>query len=116
MHTLKQKYRVELLDEVEDFLDGLNEKARKKIIYNIKKSQFITDNELFKKLSDNVWEFRTLYNKTYYRLFAFWDKSDSEMTLVISTHGIEKKTAKTPQNEIAKTERIMKQYFAAKNK
>jgi phage-related protein len=33
---------------------------------------------------------------------------------VISTHGIEKKTAKTPKKEIEKTERLMKQYFESK--
>jgi phage-related protein len=34
--------------------------------------------------------------------------------VVISTHGIEKKTAKTPKKEIGKSELIMKQYFEAK--
>ena len=68
---MKQKFKVELLDEVDDFLNGLNEKARKKIIYNMRKAQVVSDSELFKKLNDNVWEFRTLYNKTCYRLFAF---------------------------------------------
>ena len=111
---MTQKFKVELLDEVDEFLDSLNEKTRKKIIYNIRKAQVINDNELFKKLNNNVWEFRTLYNKTYYRLFAFWDKTDKKETIVISTHGIEKKTAKTPPKEIEKTERIMKQYFKAK--
>lgn len=33
-----------------------------------------------------IWEFRTLYNKSYYRLFAFWD-TDKD-SLVIATHGI----------------------------
>ncbi|MDC8000567.1 type II toxin-antitoxin system RelE/ParE family toxin [Aequorivita todarodis] len=111
---MKQKFKVELMDEVDDFLNSLSDKARKKIIYNIRKAQVVNDNELFKKLNDNVWEFRTLHNKTYYRLFAFWDKTDKTETVVISTHGIEKKTPKTPPKEIAKTERIMKQYFAAK--
>src|SRR5690606_35808715 len=108
------KFKIELLEEVNEFLNGLNEKAREKIIYNLRKSQVIHDDELFKKLNNNVWEFRTLYNKTKYRLFAFWDKTDKTETVVISTHGIEKKTAKTPKNEIEKTERIMKQYFEAK--
>jgi len=112
---MEQKFKIELLDEVDDFLNGLDEKARKKIIYNMRKAQVVTDSELFKKLNDNVWEFRTLYNKTYYRLFAFWDKTDKTETLVVSTHGIKKKTAKTPPKEIAKTERIMEQYFEAKN-
>ena len=41
--------------------------------------------ELFKKLENSeIWEFRTLYNKTAYRLFAFWDKEKE--TLVIATH------------------------------
>lgn len=111
---MKQKFKVLLLDEVDKFLEGLDEKTRKKIIYNIWKSQLINDNELFKKLNNNVSEFRTLYNKTYYRLFAFWDKTDKEETLVISTHGIEKKTAKTPSKEIEKTERIMIKYFKTK--
>ncbi len=111
---MKQKFKVELMDEVDEFLNGLNAKARKKIIYNMRKAQVVNDSELFKKLSDNVWEFRTLHNKTYYRLFAFWDKTDKTETVVVSTHSIEKKTAKTPPKEIAKTERIMKQYFDSK--
>lgn len=111
---MNQKFKVELLEEVIEFLGNLNEKTRDKIIYNMKKSQIVNDNELFKKLNENVWEFRTLHNKTKYRLFAFWDKTDKNDTVVISTHGIEKKTAKTPKKEIEKTERIMKQYFDAK--
>jgi phage-related protein len=35
-------------------------------------------------------------------------------TVVISAHGIEKKTAKTAKEEIEKTKRTMKNYFKAK--
>ncbi len=111
---MKPKFKVQLLEEANEFLNGLSEKARDKIIYNIRKSQVVNDNQLFKKLNENVWEFRTLHNKVKYRLFAFWDKTDKIETVVISTHGIEKKTKKTPKNEIKKTERIMKEYFDAK--
>lgn len=111
---MNPKFKIELLEEVKKFLDGLNEKARDKIIYNMRKSQVVNDNELLKKLNDNVWEFRTLHNKTKYRLFAFWNKTDKSETIVISTHGIEKKSSKTPKKEIEKTERIMKQYFESK--
>lgn len=89
---MNPKFKVELLEEVNEFLNELSEKARNKIIYNIRKAQVINDNELFKKLNENVWEFRTLHNKIKYRLFAFWDKTDKSETVVISTHGIEKKT------------------------
>ena len=61
-----------------------------------------------------IGEFRTLHNKIKYRLFAFWDKTDKENTVVISTHAIIKKTEKAPTKEIAKTEKIMKDYFESK--
>jgi len=110
------KFRVEILDEVKQFLDSIDEKSREKIIYNIWKAQRTNDNELFKKLQDEIWEFRTKYNKTYFRLFAFWDKSDKVDTIVVSTHGIIKKTDKTPKKEIEKAERIRQQYFNENNK
>ena len=66
-----------------------------------------------KKLDDSdIWEFRSLYNKIAYRLFAFWDTK--EETLVIATHGIIKKTQKTPPKEIVKAEKIRLEYFKDK--
>jgi hypothetical protein len=59
------------LEEAAEFLDNLDEKARDKVIYNFQKARFSNDKELFKKLKDEIWEFRTLFNKTQYRLFAF---------------------------------------------
>ena len=49
---MNKKFKVELLEEVSEFLDALNEKARDKIIYNLRKAQVVNDNELFKKLND----------------------------------------------------------------
>ncbi len=77
-------------------------------------AQVTNDPELFKKLTDTIWEFRTLYNKTYYRLFAFRDKTDGHKTLVLATHGLIKKTGKTPQADLEKAERIRQQYFEQK--
>lgn len=111
---MKKNFDVELLEEAQAFLENLGEKERNKIFYNIRKAQYINDNELFKKLNDNIWEFRTLYNSKAYRLFAFWDKSKKNNTVVISTHGILKKTQKTPNKEIEKTENIRIEYL--KNK
>lgn len=73
------------------------------------------DKDLFKKLDDtNIWEFRTPFNGISYRLFSFWDTEQE--TLVIATHGIIKKTQKTPSKEISKAEEIRKQYFDNKQK
>lgn len=119
------KFKVIFLTEAREFLLELDEKSRDKIIFNIDKSKIINDNELFKKLKGEIWEFRTLYNKTYFRIFAFWDKTDrielrnSEQTkqaLVLATHGIIKKTGKTPDKEIEKAENIRLRYFELKNK
>lgn len=109
-------FEVDFLEEAVEFLDKLDDKAREKIYYNIKKSQFINDKKLFKKLNDFIWEFRTLYNGKAYRLFAFWDKTQEIETLVIATHGILKKTQKTPSKEIEKAQEIRKQYLLHKNK
>jgi len=112
VHTAK--FKVEFLEEAAEFLDSLDEKVRDKIIYNITKAQFSNNKELFKKLTDEIWEFRTLFNKTHYRLFAFWDKSEKTETVVISTHGLIKKTDKTPQSDLDKAERLRKRYFYLK--
>jgi Phage derived protein Gp49-like (DUF891) len=86
------------------------------LIYNIHKSRFINDNELFKKLKNEIWEFRTLFNKTHYRLLAFWDKTEKTKTIVISTHGIIKKSDKVMSTEIEKAKSLRKLYFERKLK
>lgn len=113
---MKPNFEIELLPEAVDFLENLDHKTRAKIYYNLKKAQFVNDNELFKKLSDEIWEFRTLYNSKAYRLFSFWDKKDNKEIMVIATHGILKKTQKTPPKEIKKAEEIRKQFFARNSK
>jgi phage-related protein len=108
-------FQVELLEEACEFIDSLEEKARDKVIYNIQKARFSNDKELFRKLKNEIWEFRTLFNRTHFRLFAFWDKTGKQETVVISTHGFIKKTNKTPVAELEKAEKIRKFYFERKN-
>ena len=107
-------FRLVLLEEAVDFLHSLPEQDIKKISYNVDRvAGGERNSELFKKLENSdIWEFRTLYNGTAYRLFAFWD-TEAE-TLVVATHGIVKKTQKTPKKEIARAEAIMKHYFELK--
>ena len=109
-----EKFKVIFLDNAKSFLDGLDDKAREKILYNIRKSHIVNDPELFKKLSGEIWEFRTFYNKTYFRLFAFWDNTNKENTVVICTNGLIKKTGKTPVSEINKADTLRKQYLSHK--
>ena len=113
---MTEKFKVEFLPEAVEFMASLDQKSQQKIYYNIKKAQLINDPELFKKLNDNIWEFRTFYNKTHFRIFAFWDKSQGQQILVLSTHGLIKKTDRTPKTDLEKAERIREQYFEQKNK
>jgi phage-related protein len=112
---MTEKFQVQFLEEAANFLDNLEEKAREKIYYNIKKAQLTNDRTLFKKLNNEIWEFRTLFNKTHYRLFAFCDKVCNSETVVISTHGLIKKTDKTPVADLEKAERLRKLYFEQKS-
>jgi phage-related protein len=108
---MKTKFEVIFLEQAIEFLEKLDDKSRKKIYYNIDKSKLINDPKLFKKLKNEIWEFRTKYNGIQYRLLAFWDKTEKTETLVISTHVIIKKVSKVPKSEIEKAERIRKEYF-----
>ncbi|WCM43488.1 type II toxin-antitoxin system RelE/ParE family toxin [Flavobacterium sp. CBA20B-1] len=110
------KFRVEFLEEAKEFLDSLDEKTRNKVVYNVWKARSVNDKDLFKKLQDEIWEFRTKYNKAYYRLFAFWDKTNKNDTVVISTHRLIKKTDKIPKSEIERAEKLREKYFNEKNK
>lgn len=109
----RPKFKIIYSDEVIEFLNSLDNKIKEKIIFNINKSKYVIDKELFKKLKgSDIWEFRTKYNGSIYRVFAFWDTRAD--TLVITTHGIIKKTQKTPPKEIKKAEDIRTEYFNSK--
>lgn len=111
----KTLFTFSALQEARDFIMSLSPAVRRKVFFNIDKvAGGVRDVELFKKLNENIWEFRTRYNGMSYRLFAFWDK-DIE-TFVIATHGLVKKTQKTPQGEIERAESIRTEYFRQKNK
>ncbi len=109
-----EKFKVRFLKEAARFIDSLDEKAREKVVYNIHKARFSNDRELFKKIKGEIWEFRTLFNRTHYRLFAFWDKSENSDTVVISSHGVIKKSDKPHPGEIEKAEKLRKLYFEHK--
>lgn len=105
------KFEVVFLEQAIEFIESLESKAKQKVIYNLDKARFENDPKLFKKLTTEIWEFRTKYRGIQYRLLAFWDKSGEDETLVISTHGIVKKADKVPKKEIEKAERIRNEYF-----
>lgn len=109
------KFNILLLEEAEQFLGTLADKAREKITTNMRKvAGGVKDNNLFKKLegADDLWEFRTKFNGTEYRFLAFWDRTTN--SLVVATHGFIKKRWAIPQKEIARAEDLRKKYYESK--
>lgn len=98
----KKGFEVRYLEDAIQFLNSLDIKVRDKILYDIMKSQYEVNNELLKKLTNNIWEFRTRYQGMAYSLLAFWDNNTK--ALVVATHGFIKKKQKTPSNEIKRAE------------
>jgi len=53
---MKNLFEIIFLEEAFEFLSRLEKKHYEKILYNIRKSQINHDAELFKKLTDEIWE------------------------------------------------------------
>jgi hypothetical protein len=83
-------------------------------MYIIDVAEQMNNPRLFKKLRDDIWEFRVEYYGNQIRLLAFWDKSDHQNILVFATHGFIKKVDKVPGHEIEWAVNIRGKYF--KNK
>jgi len=99
---------------VKIFIDGLSGKVAQKIAWVL---SLVEDMEkipatYFKKLkdSDDIWECRIKLGSNIYRIFCFFDGN----TKVVLTHGLIKKTQKTPKQEIVKAENYKKDYFMKK--
>jgi phage-related protein len=106
------------LAHAEDFVDSLEVKARVKLFHAIRKTKERLIGQWFTKLkgSEGIYEFRFDESGKFYRVFAFWDTEFQPETLIVGTHGIAKKTNKTPKEEIDKAERIKRDYFEEKRK
>ncbi|WP_320052289.1 type II toxin-antitoxin system RelE/ParE family toxin [uncultured Acetobacteroides sp.] len=104
------------LPQAERFVDRLDEKSRRKFFQAIRKTKERLIGQWFTKLkdSDGIYEFRIDESGKFYRLFAFWDTKGEKESLIVSTHGIAKKSNKTPKEAILKAEQIKKAYFKEK--
>jgi phage-related protein len=111
-----QYFQTRFLEQANEFIAGLDSKAARKLLYNIDLAEQTNDPRLFKKLRDDIWEFRVRHANSQIRLLAFWDKTDNQNTLVFATHGFIKKVDKVPANEIERAINIRKKYFESKLK
>jgi phage-related protein len=100
----------------EDFLKNQPQKVQDKIykiIEAIETLERVPSNYLKHLESTNgLYEARIRLSSNVWRVFCFFDNGN----LVILLNGFQKKTQKTPKNEIEKALRLMEQYYKDKLK
>ena len=93
-------------------MENLKEKEQEKIQYGLLllKSQDRLPKKFVKLVRDGIYELRTEYGGNIYRVFFIFDEGE----IVVLFNGFQKKTQKTPQNEIEKAIKIKEAYYADK--
>ena len=76
-------FETEFLDTADKFLSELDPKIVRKVLYNIDLAEQTHDPKLLKKLSREIWEFRTKYSGLQIRLLAFWDKREKNKSNIL---------------------------------
>jgi len=116
MNQLNKPIRVRLLPDAEEYFAGLDKKTREKFVKSFEKTEKGMKGKWLENLggSNGIWEFKVRDQYHFYRMLAFWDSSEESTTLILGTHGFNKKTNKTPKQEIQKAERIKSNYFNSK--
>ena len=112
----QKKYRtiITYKNYFEDFLKRQRQKVREKIVWTfllIEEVQIVPEIYL-KHLegTDGLYEIRVQQGSDIFRIFCFFDEGQ----LVVLTNGFQKKTQKTPNQEIKKALKIMEEYYENK--
>lgn len=112
--TILKLFETIILAQADKFINKLDIKTTKKLFFVIRNAEENIDPKFFKKLRNEIWEFKVKFSNNQIRVLAFWDKTEKSKTLVIATNGFYKKKQKTPVSEIEKAEKIRKKYFETK--
>jgi phage-related protein len=101
-------------DHYLNFYNSLKPEVKKKFNWTLQLIATIDriPEKYFKHLTgtDGLYEIRVEVGSDIYRVFSFFDKGQ----LIILTNGFQKKTQKTPKNELELAEKLKKQYFNGK--
>ncbi len=99
--TMKQERKISAYGNYfVDFILTLDDGTKKKIFYvlDMLKTQDRVSEKFVKAIRDGVYELRAEYESNIYRVFFCFDDGN----IVILFNGFQKKTQKTPENEIKK--------------
>lgn len=95
-----------------EFIDSLSGKAARKVTWTLSLLEELESlpSTYFKKLvnTDGIWEVRVSLGSDIYRIFCFFAGN----SVVILTHGLVKKTQKTPPSEIDRAEAYKREYLS----
>lgn len=95
-----------------EFFDSLTTDVQDKVLYVIMllRTQDRMPVKFMKIIEEGLYELRIDYKGNIYRIFFCFD----EGRIVILFNGFQKKTAKTPRNEIEKAKKLRKEYYESK--
>ena len=93
----------------EDFMSGLDASAQEKINYalGLLRIQHRVSKKFVKFLRDDLFELRVEWENNIYRVFFIFDKGN----IVALFNGFQKKSQKTPKDEIDKALKIKQKYY-----
>ena len=101
---------------VQEFLDSLPGKVAQKVawVMSLVEDLDVVPSTYLKKLvsTGEIWECRIQLGSNAYRIFCFFDGN----SVVVLTHGLIKKTQKTPQQEIDRAEAYRGDYLQRRTK
>ena len=101
---------------MQEFLESLPGKVAQKVawVLSLVEDLDVVPSTYFKKLvsTEGIWECRIQLGSNAYRIFCFFDGN----FVVVLTHGLIKKTQKTPQREIERAETYRKDYLRRRTK
>ena len=112
--SIKHRQIITYKNYFEDFLLKQRDKVKEKIIWTfllIEEVAQVPDKYL-KHIegTDGLYEIRIQYATDIFRIFCFFD----EGKLVVLANGFQKKTQKTPRQEIVKALKIKEEYYGNK--
>ena len=101
-------------DYFEKFYEQQTEKVQKKILWTlriIEELERIPEVYIkYLKNTSGLYEIRIQVGNNIYRIFCFFDIDN----LVVIGHGFQKKSQKTPKQEIERAEQIKREYYESK--
>ena len=95
-----------------DFYNALDSATQRKLAYVIQyvKTESRWNERFVKFIRDGLFELRAMHNGNIYRVFFILDDGN----IIILFNGFQKKTQKTPKQEIEKAIKLKNQYYAEK--